>query len=648
MQNRIRILDQLCINQIAAGEVVERPLSVVKELVENSLDADAKSIEITIEGSGTDLIRVKDDGAGIPSEDLQTAVLPHATSKITGIEDLDSLATLGFRGEALPSIASVSRLEIISRTTGAELGTRLFMESCEVKSLEEAGSPKGTMVTVKLFVYTTPARYKFLKSQGTEFGLISDMVSKLALTKPQVAFTLKHGKNTVFMSPGNGSLKHVITSVMGSQISQKLLEVSFKNERYSVSGFISLPELTRNNTNYQIFIINGRIVYSKALRQAVKNAFHTSIPHNTHPVFVLNIELSPALYDVNVHPSKMEIKFKNENELISFLTLEINKAIFAGRKIEHLNLSETYRQSEPAGLKEDPKRYNINKSVTPAYYQPNIFTGNTAKNIETIKTLNDRFSHPVTTNVLSLENEKYDASQINDLIGDDKKPETNNLAENNLDINILKENDDSNANRDFNTKNIFINLRPLAQIMGTYILATNDESLFIIDQHAAHERITFEKIFHSFTEDSPDSQMLLLPITLNLSVHEEQIVLNNFDLLRNSGFILEQFGDRTYLLRGVPLIKNLDNPEEIFISFIDELMKSKVSISLENIIEKWIFTAACRNSIKGNEFLTIHEMQALLYNLGQLDNPYTCPHGRPVIIEITQEELTKKFKRDYS
>lgn len=647
MQNRIRILDQLCINQIAAGEVVERPLSVVKELVENSLDADAKSIEITIEGSGTDLIRVKDDGAGIPAEDLQTAVLPHATSKIAVIEDLDSLATLGFRGEALPSIASVSRLEIISRTTDAELGTRLSMESCEIKSLEEAGSPKGTTVTVRNLFYTTPARYKFLKSQGTEFGLISDMVSKLALTKPQVAFTLKHGKNTVFMSPGNGSLKHVITSVMGNKISQKLLEVSFKNERYSVSGFVSLPELTRNNTNYQVFIINGRIVYSKALRQAVKNAFHTSIPHNTHPVFVINIELSPALYDVNVHPSKMEIKFKNENELISFLTYEINKAIFAGRKIEHLNLTEAYRQSEPAGLKEEPKRYNITKSVTQPYYQTNIFTGNTAKNIETIKTLNDRFSASETN--------------TNNLIEDysDKNLETNNLTENNFDINILKENDDSNKNdelnansdlninSDLNTNNIFVNLRPLAQIMGTYILATNDESLFIIDQHAAHERITFEKLFLSFTGDSPDSQMLLLPIALNLSVHEEQIVLDNFDLLRNSGFILEQFGDRTYLLRGVPLIKNLDNPEEIFISFIDELMKNKTPISLENIIEKWIFTAACRNSIKGNEFLTIHEMQALLYNLGQTDNPYTCPHGRPTIIEITQEELTKKFKRNY-
>lgn len=659
MQKRIKILNQLCINQIAAGEVVERPLSVVKELVENSLDAGAEHIEITVEGNGTALIRVRDDGSGIAPEELQTAVLPHATSKISHIEDLDTLATLGFRGEALPSIASVSRMEIVSRTADSALGARLSIENSEVKNFEETGCPKGTTVTIRDLFYTTPARYKFLKSQGTEFGLISDMVSKLALTKPAVRFILKHAKHTVFMSPGDGSLRHVIASVMGSQIAQKLVPVSFCNEHYAVSGYLSMPDLTRNNGNYQVLMINGRIIRSKQLRQAVKNSFHTLIPHNTYPIVVLNIELSPSLYDVNVHPSKMEIKFKQENELMTFLTAQLNKAVLDGRKIERIDLhppafgqakeTSLFLNEISDSLKESQTVYARNKDFD-FRSKSNTSSRHTEQPMETVETLSDLFrqskQNEIESNPRGINHqEAITGKNINDLTEINTNAIDTNINHIANDPSDIKDKiNHTDHFNDLNSVNPLGNLRALGQIMGTYILATDDQSLYIIDQHAAHERITVEKLYRSFQKDTPDSQLLLLPITLTLSVHEEQIVLSNFELFRKSGFILEQFGDRTYLLRGVPLIKNLDKPEEIFLSFIDELMKDRTTVSLENIIEKWIFTAACRNSIKGNDYLSIPDMQALLFNLSRAENPYTCPHGRPVIIEITQEELTKNSK----
>ncbi|KUO62723.1 MAG: DNA mismatch repair protein MutL [Gracilibacter sp. BRH_c7a] len=608
MNPKIRILDQHCVNQIAAGEVIERPLSVIKELVENSLDALANKVEITVEGRGTSLIRIKDNGIGINPEDLCLAVKPHATSKIGKIEDLDSLNSLGFRGEALASIASVSKLSIVSRTRDQIAATEIRIEGGQVISTSEVGSPAGTTVTVEDLFFNTPARLKFLSSDSTEFGLISDMVGRLALARPDVSFSLRRPNNLIFNTAGLGDLLDGIASVLGNDTARKLIPIEYNEGNLSISGFISPPDFSRSSRQGITFIVNGRVIRSKLLNSALKNGYHTLLPSNMYPTAVINLSLPPAEYDVNVHPAKMEIKFKSERNLSQVLTDTVRKTLLGSRPLTRLSLVSDEQKPYP----------QIKKSDLPGHVKSNSW--------EQI-----RMQYSSKTNY----NPKINYSSktgINSTINDNlipQQPEANPV--------IPNEKDDKNS--------FFQDLRPIGQLFSTYILTTDDKGLYIIDQHAAHERIRYENILDVYRNTKTASQTLLIPEIVELTLQEEQLILAHYEELYNLGFILEHFGERTYFLRGVPILNNLEAPQKMFKLFVDEIINNPIPPSSERLIEKWIFVLACRSAIKANDRLSLLEMEELLMKLGKTNNPYSCPHGRPIIIEISKKELENKFNR---
>lgn len=622
MVSRIKLLDAHCINQIAAGEVVERPLSVVKELVENSLDAGARKIEIVVEGGGTSLIRIKDDGAGIIAEDLRLAVLPHATSKITEIKDLDQLQTLGFRGEALPSIASVSKLTILSRTQADVSGKELTVEGGTFISLVETGCPYGTMVTVRDIFYNTPARQKFLRSASTEFGWISDMVSRLALARPDVAFSLRHPTNLILQTPGNGNLLDTIAAVNGNDTARKMLPVSYTSEKLTISGFTSLPEQVRSSRSSITFIVNGRVIRSQLLNHALKDGYHTLIPAGTYPVSVITLTMDPSDYDVNVHPAKLEIKFKAEQELSHQLSETIRKALldsvpvrsFTTEKHEQYSVfvNDTKLKSDPL-LRDKP----INWEQLKIIYQPQVK--------ETPNPLASDLSNKqvllIKEHEQKMDSEQSSASELAIAAESTNAIEPPTLSK-------------------------FQDLYTIGQVFNTYILAADERNLYVIDQHAAHERIRYEELLKLTKESQSLCQQLLIPETIELTAQEEQILLAHFQYLHEMGFVIEHFGERTYFLRGVPILNNLDSPGKLFKIFLDEILNTSYSPSREKMMEEWIYMMACRSAVKGKERLVIQEMDEIIQTLGKSENPYSCPHGRPTIIEISMKELAQRFGRE--
>lgn len=613
--SRIKLLDEQCINQIAAGEVVERPLSVVKELIENSLDADAHKIEIIIEGGGTSLIKIKDDGVGISAEDLRLAVLPHATSKITTIEDLDTLQTLGFRGEALPSIASVSLLSIQSRTPDQVTGYEIQMEGGKLLSLAEVGCPFGTVVTVKDLFYNVPARQKFLRSAPTEFGWISDVVSRQALARPDVAFSLRHPNKLIFNTGGNGNFLETIAEVIGNDTARRMIAVSYADQNLTISGYISSADFVRSSRNGLTFLVNGRVIHSQLLNQALKEGYHTLIPSNVYPTCVLSINMLPSEYDVNVHPAKMEIKFKAEKELKQKVADVIRQTLLTGRPVRNITLSE-----------------KENTSFTPEKRDPNPVSENISANWEQLKILYKPLNQDFSAQ--EAPEKQYANVEHTEL----EKSRDNRMTDNILDIPVEQKQDETKLA-------LFQELRSLGQLLNTYILATDEKSLYIIDQHAAHERIRYEKLLKLAQDHKAQSQMLLVPETVDLTVQEEQILLEHFTELHEMGFIFEHFGERTYFLRGVPLLNHMETPGTLFKMFIDERLSTSFPPTQAKLLEDWIFILACRSAIKGKERLSIQEMDELLQQLGNTVNPYSCPHGRPTLINISQKELERKFGR---
>lgn len=629
MSPRIHILDQHSANQIAAGEVVERPVSVVKELVENSLDAGAKHIDITVEGNGVPLIQVRDDGLGISFTDLPTAVLRHATSKIEKIGDLDNLCTLGFRGEALPSIASVSHLEIITRPSEEIAGMSLILTGGQQVELKETGCPPGTSVLVKDLFYNTPARRKFLKTTNTEFGLISDTVTRLALARPDVAFSLAHPRQTVLQTSGRNQIKETIGTVLGYEVARRLLPISAQKGDWFLDGFISPPDLVRSSRQSVTFVVNGRIVRSAFLNRALEEGYHTLIPVKLHPVAVLYLKTLPADYDVNVHPTKMDIRFKNEKELADFITTEIRKVIL---KDSHL------------------PRFSGVSTVQSGSFTP-------AKVNQSLKH-HDKTGSAADLSLLSTESSFAGPGQWTDGV----TRIISNADESITPTNIPKSKDvyvtgerltvDSSANTLFikeevNTgqRNIKLDFWPLAQVFQTYILATDGLKLVIIDQHAAHERINYERIFKEAKKQSTMSQNLLIPLPMEFTLQEEQVLLEHLWALTEMGFVLEEFGPRTYLLRGVPAYLGPYQPDELLRQFIEEVLQKGKAPGYDQLLEEWVYLLACKESIKAKEELSLLEMEQLIAKLARTDNPYTCPHGRPTMIELTKAELEKRFYR---
>ena len=638
MSSKIQVLDQQAANQIAAGEVVERPVSVVKELVENSLDAGAKQIEITIEGNGVPLIRIRDDGSGISAEDLPQAVLRHATSKIRQIEDLNELQTLGFRGEALPSIASVSRMDITSRPMDSVLGMSLKLIGGDQGELQEMGCPPGTTITVEDLFFNTPARRKFLKSQNTEFGLISETLGRLALARPDVSFTLKHPRQVVFQTPGRGKLLESIGTIYGQKLARQLIPLSSTYEEWSLEGYISPPDLVRSNRQEEILIVNGRIIRSKLLSRAISEGYHTLIPNRLYPIIVLNLILPPHEYDVNVHPTKMEIRFQNEKGLAQFISDHVRQTLLASHPVTPYE-----RLSNSQGSTASPSQ---SKLFFPSLTRPELFKSQTqlddnenSLSPKAQEALNRYGAKPTfETEMASLTQQTF---KIDTTVSRNAQQV---LPPNALETTVSpQEYDASLLTRE--EVHSLLALRPLAQIFGTYILATSDEALVIIDQHAAHERINYERLLAEHKHNPGASQTLLIPTPVDFSPIEEQALLENLPHLTDMGFVLEHFGGRTYLIRGVPAYSGPYSGEELLRQFLEEVVFKQNQPTFDELLREWIYMLACKESIKAKETLSQLEMQELLVQLSKTENPYTCPHGRPTITKLTRNDLAKRFYR---
>jgi len=624
----IHILDSHSANQIAAGEVVERPASVVKELVENALDAEAKHIDITIEGNGVPLIRVRDDGCGISVSDLPLAVIRHATSKISRIEDLNHLRTLGFRGEALPSISSVSHLEISSRPADEVAGVSLALNGGEQGEFKEVGCPVGTSVTVRNLFFNTPARLKFLKSTPTEFGLISDTVGRIALAHPEIAFSLVHPQQVVLQTSGRGDLRETIGAILGHALARQLMPIKAQHEAWQLEGYISPPDLVRSSKQAQTFMINGRIVRSPFLSRALEEGYHTLVPVKLHPVVVLHLHIPPSEYDVNVHPTKMDVRFKNEQALTTFISQSVHQTLIKSIPLPSFQTKPTL-----------PLTLNYEQTFKPQQTKPQ-------QTFDQSKLFN-----PTLDKFRILEDQESCASYQKSSDNPDRSDRSDPNSQINLSLSMSNSQSDLDTQdllptqTDSQTQDILANFWPLAQLFNTYILATDGEVLLMIDQHAAHERINYERLLMEFKAREQASQTLLIPLPMEFTLQEEQVLLERLWILNEMGFILEQFGSRTYLLRGVPVQTGTLQADRLLRQFIEEVLLKNSTPSFDKLLEEWIYLLACKESIKAQASLSLLEMEQLISRLRQTHNPYTCPHGRPTMVRMTRLEIERRFYR---
>ncbi len=643
MNPAILILDQHSANQIAAGEVVERPVSVVKELIENALDAKAKRIEISIEQNGLPLIRVRDDGCGIEPKDLPTAILRHATSKISSIHDLNQLLTLGFRGEALPSIASVSYMEITSRPSDCISGTCLTLHGGQQIDIQEIGCPTGTTVAVRDLFFNTPARKKFLKSNNTEFGLISDIVSRLALTRPDVAFSFSHPHQVLLQTSGRGQWLDTIGAILGNDLARKLIPVSATSGTWLLEGYISPPDLVRSSKQGETLIINGRYIRSSFLSRALLDGYHTLIPAKLYPIAILHLHLPPSDYDVNVHPTKMDIRFSDEKGLAQFIQEEIRQTLLKSRSVPSLGKTTNAITNQNPAFK---------TSISPVSPDKKAFLSNSSRESITPHQLNSILNPVKYTAAPNHVKELNQTRESSDPVkAEDYADITPDLVQSLIPDPILpkiKEQDQTSASL-FPSQSITLGpLRefwPLAQLFNTYILTTDGQVLMIIDQHAAHERINYERLLKKAKQNPTASQQLLIPIPLELTLQEEQALLEHLWKLTELGFILEHFGPRTYLLRGFPAYTGPFSGEELLRQFIEQVLLKNYTPRIEQLLEEWIYLLACHESIKAHDKLSLLEMEQLIAQLSQTENPFTCPHGRPTMIQMTAAELGKRFYR---
>jgi DNA mismatch repair protein MutL len=625
----IQLDDQLA-NKIAAGEVVERPASVVKELVENAIDANSSVIEIEVEEAGLSKIRVIDNGDGIEEDDCLTAFQRHATSKIKDENDLFRIKTLGFRGEALPSIASVSELEI-KTSTGEEAGTRLLLRGGEVIVHEKTNSRKGTDITVSNLFFNTPARLKYLKTVHTELGNISDVVNRLAMAHPHIAFRLSHNGKKLLSTNGNGQVLQVISAIYGVQTAKKMIPIHAESLDFTVKGYISLPELTRASRNYISIIINGRFVKNIAITKAIQEGYHTLLPIGRYPIVFLQIEMDPLLVDVNVHPAKLEVRLSKENELYELIVKAIKDAFKTKQLIPEISSSVKITRPQTEQQKLIFDHVIKNEPETP------------------INTWNDKY-----TNVVK---EKKD-EVIDDIQIESVQPSSVIVSEPNMrepDIQekepieeIIKDENDSKELKEENLSNETVErvppMYPIGQMHGTYILAQNERGLYIIDQHAAQERINYEYFREKVGQVDNKLQDLLVPLTFHYSSDEYIIIEEHKEELAKVGIFLEPFGHNSFIVRSHPQWFPKGMETEIIEEMIDQVLKYK-KVDIHKLREEAAIMMSCKAAIKANQYLRNDEIFALLETLRKTSDPFTCPHGRPIIIHYSTYEMEKMFKR---
>lgn len=630
--SKILVLDEATANQIAAGEVVERPVSVVKELVENSLDAGANRISVELVAGGSDCIKVVDNGNGMSPQDATLCFQRHATSKIKIAEDLNRIVTLGFRGEAMASIAAVAKVTLITRQEDELAGTKVFIEAGEMKEVSPVGCPVGTSIEVKDLFYNTPARKKFLKTATAETNQISDMLSRIALARPKVRFELRSGAKVIFFSPGTGFIKDTAAGIYGAENVRSMLEVNYRGSLLTLSGLISKPVLTRASRLYQNFFINGRYIRSGFIASLLQQSYQTLIPAGRFPMAVLHLQLDPSQVDVNVHPTKMEVRFAQEKEVQQELLEALSQTLILPQAIPGL-------WEVMPGRNNMASEATVDKPKEKLADMPVQQTGETSKTeissnkVEISAPSKEQLSFPLPIQHLSA---KEAATKEEPLF----KPREKAVPQPTQNQGVLE----STNTYQIMEESIFPYLTPVGQVPPTYVLAHGDAGLYIIDQHAAHERVLYER-YSKLLQQNARSQMLLQPITLEIPQHESQLVIQHILDFQESGFILEHFGGDTFLLRGVPDSAE-DAPKEVFLDLLARLQEfPEQRLNKGLVIEQLAASMACRDAVKANAHLGNPEIKALLEGLAKCQQPFTCPHGRPTLIHITQEELKKRFKR---
>ena len=642
----VHVLDDNTINKIAAGEVVERPASVIKELVENAIDAHADRIEVEITAGGTSFMRVSDNGIGMSRQDAELAILRHATSKIVKVDDLLTIGTLGFRGEALPSIASVSRFTLTTRQAGDELGTEIKISGGSLPEIGETGCGIGTTIRVEDLFFNTPARKKFLKTNNTEGGKINEFIVKLAISNPQIAFKLINNNKVAVSTPGNGDLKDTLQSIYGGTVGSALLPLEFEDEDIRLSGFVTKPSAIRSSRSWQTFIVNGRIIANRAIARAIDNAYHALIPKTGYPLVALNIQVPQNTIDVNVHPQKSEMKFEDESRVFKAVYKAVLDAIRPKDEVRQLgqlgNMAAGVEQAEidrhvAHGMQEilleakDVER----ASAAPARYVPvyeerrqaAMQWREAAARMEVPKTAEPPEPEPQPVFVPEAE-----AETVHEMVSV-PVPEMKHVPESvSVPEPMLVENDREQSCR----------MVPIGQVDNTYIIAQDADGLYIVDQHAAHERILFDR-FSARAGEIP-VQQLLVHLMLDFSSHEAEIIENNLAMLKELGFGLEPAGPNQFRLTEVPA----DVPSGEAEDFIREILASLEELhkpSAAELRQAAIATASCKAAIKAGFKLNFRQMEILLAELNDMAMPYTCPHGRPTIIKFSTDELAKMFKR---
>lgn len=618
-------LDDALSNKIAAGEVVERPASVVKELVENAIDAKSTVIEIDIEEAGLSKIRIIDNGDGMEEDDALMAFNRHATSKIKEDSDLFRIRSLGFRGEALPSIASVSRLEM--KTSTGEAGTRVVVSGGKVETVEKCSSRRGTDIVVTDLFYNTPARLKYLKTIHTELGNITDIVNRLALSHPEVSIQLVHNGRKLLHTTGNGDVRQVLAAIYGINIVKKMIPIEAQSLDFTVSGWAALPEITRASRNYITTLINGRFVKNYPLVRAIQEGYHTLLPIGRFPVVMLNIMMDPLLVDVNVHPSKMEVRLSKEQELNELVTRAIKSAFQTKELI-------------PAGFTQEKKEApKTEQTFLELDHLPNERSAGISTGIKP-------FESSISKEQKGQTDEPYDLKPFNSSEKDfEKEIKEETVIE---DYGTFADTEPGFFDDEVDVKEVSASrvppLYPIGQMHGTYIFAQNDKGLYIIDQHAAQERIKYEYFREKVGQVRSELQDMLVPLTFEYSTDEYMKIAEHKAELEAVGVFLEPFGHNSFIIRSHPQWFPKGEEKETIEEMIEQLLQMK-KVDIKKLREEAAIMMSCKGSIKANRHLQKNEIQALLDELRKTSDPFTCPHGRPIIIHYSTYELEKMFKR---
>jgi len=623
----ITVLDQHTIDKIAAGEVIERPASIVKELVENSIDAGATAVTVEIKEGGISFVRITDNGMGIPKEEVPTAFLRHATSKIKSVEDLLTVQSLGFRGEALSSIAAVCQVELITKTSQGLTGVRYVIEGGKEKSIEDIGAPEGTTFLVRNLFYNTPARKKFLKSAVTEAGYISDLLERLALSHPDISFKFINNNQVKLHTSGNTNLKDIIYGVYGRDIANHLLEIKVEQNDISIKGYIGKPSISRGNRNYENYYINGRYIKSSLISKAIEDAYKPYTMQHKYPFTALHIGMSGELLDVNVHPTKMELRFSNQTELYDLIVESLKTALSNKELIPQVSIDNKKSEikANPQFDKKIPEPFEINRL-----------------NKETETTDKNKIEKPV----IHFEMDLGVAAP---------KPEEKRVWQSN----VIKESNSYQVQKKeppqlekqlelfeekLLTQEATAEHQIVGQIFDTYWIVQFKEKMYMIDQHAAHEKVLFERMLKGMKNKEFTSQQISPPIILTLSMLEETLLKKYMAHFTNLGFAIEAFGGKEYAVSALPANLYGLAQKELLIEILDSLSENMGGVKSEMIDEK-IASMSCKAAVKGNNRLSQMEAKKLIEELLTLENPYHCPHGRPTIVSMTRYEIEKKFKR---